>query len=141
MHMDVILNQLIEEFQLPLQNPVLMFSLILFIILLAPLILQRIRIPGIIGLILSGIIIGPEGFNILAKNQFVDIFSTIGLLYIMFIAGLELDLKQFKANRNKSILFGFFTFVIPLGIGLPLCYYVLSIWDPNFDFAASLLVA
>lgn len=139
--MDVILNQLIEEFQLPLQNPVLIFSLILFIILLAPLILQRIRIPGIIGLILSGIIIGPEGFNILAKNEFVDIFSTIGLLYIMFIAGLELDLNQFKANRNKSILFGFFTFIIPLGIGLPLCYYVLSIWDPNFDFAASLLVA
>src|SRR5690625_3136147 len=117
--MDVILNQLIEEFQLPLQNPVLIFSLILFIILLAPLILQRIRIPGIIGLILSGIIIGPEGFNILAKNEFVDIFSTIGLLYIMFIAGLELDLNQFKANGIKYIFFGFLLFFFHLGIGLP----------------------
>src|SRR5690606_6197765 len=94
-----------------------------------------------IGLIISGILIGPEGFNILEKNEFVDIFSTIGLLYIMFIAGLELDLNQFKANRNKSILFGVFTFIIPLAIGFPLCYYVLSYWDPEFDFGASLLVA
>lgn len=139
--MDVLIEQLIREFQLPFRNPVLIFSLILGIILLAPILLQRIRIPGIIGLIISGILIGPEGFNILEKNEFVDIFSTIGLLYIMFIAGLELDLNQFKANRNKSILFGVFTFIIPLAIGFPLCYYVLSYWDPEFDFGASLLVA
>ena len=117
------------------------FSLVLAIILLAPLLLQRIKIPGIIGLIISGIIIGPDGFNILEQNEFVDIFSTIGLLYIMFIAGLELDLNQFKTHRNKSIVFGIYTFIIPLGIGFPLCYYVLSMWDSNFDFAASLLVA
>src|SRR5690554_761774 len=134
--MDFILNQLIEEFQLPLQNPVLIFSLILFIILLAPIVLQRIRIPGIIGLIVSGIIIGPAGLNVLEKSLFVDVFSTIGLLYIMFIAGLELDLNQFKANRNKSVLFGFFTFVIPLGLGFPICYYLLGL-----DFNASLLTA
>src|SRR5690554_5786236 len=134
--MDFILNQLIEEFQLPLQNPVLIFSLILFIILLAPIVLQRIRIPGIIGLIVSGIIIGPAGLNVLEKSLFVDVFSTIGLLYIMFIAGLELDLNQFKANRNKSVLFGFFTFVIPLGLGFPICHYVLG-----FDFNASLLTS
>src|SRR5690554_5751922 len=134
--MDFILNQLIEEFQLPLQNPVLIFSLILFIILLAPIVLQRIRIPGIIGLIVSGIIIGPAGLNVLEKSLFVDVFSTIGLLYIMFIAGLELDLNQFKANRNKSVLFGFFTFVIPLGLGFPICHYLLGL-----DFNASLLTA
>ncbi|MGB3345059.1 MAG: cation:proton antiporter [Aequorivita sp.] len=134
--MDFILNQLIEEFQLPLQNPVLIFSLILFIILLAPIVLQRIRIPGIIGLIVSGIIIGPAGLNVLEKSLFVDVFSTIGLLYIMFIAGLELDLNQFKANRNKSLLFGFLTFTIPLGLGFPICHYLLG-----FDFNASLLTA
>lgn len=139
--MEVIFHQLIEEFQLPFHNPVLIFSLVLAIILLAPLLLQRIKIPGIIGLIISGIIIGPDGFNILEQNEFVDIFSTIGLLYIMFIAGLELDLNQFKTHRNKSIVFGIYTFIIPLGIGFPLCYYVLSMWDSNFDFAASLLVA
>lgn len=134
--MESILNQLIEEFQLPLQNPVLIFSLILFIILLAPIVLQRIRIPGIIGLIISGIIIGPAGLNILEKSLFVDVFSTIGLLYIMFIAGLELDLNQFKANRNKSLLFGLFTFAIPMGLGFPICHYVLG-----FDFNASLLTS
>lgn len=134
--MDVIINQLVEQFQLPLQNPVLIFSLILAIILLAPILLQRIRIPGIIGLIVSGIIIGPAGLNILEKSLFVDVFSTIGLLYIMFIAGLELDLNEFKATRNKSILFGFLTFSIPLGIGFPVCHYLLG-----FDFNASLLTA
>ena len=134
--MDVIINQLVEQFQLPLQNPVLIFSLILAIILLAPILLQRIRIPGIIGLIVSGIIIGPAGLNILEKSLFVDVFSTIGLLYIMFIAGLELDLNEFKATRNKSLLFGFLTFTIPLGIGFPVCHYLLG-----FDFNASLLTA
>lgn len=134
--MDTIINQLLEHFHLPLENPVLIFSLILFIILLAPVLLHRIRIPGIIGLIVSGIIIGPAGLNILEKSLFVDVFSTIGLLYIMFIAGLELDLNEFKAHRNKSILFGLFTFAIPLGIGFPVCHYVLG-----FDFNASLLTS
>src|SRR5690554_6939564 len=139
--MDVIIDQLKHSFQLPLEDPILIFSLILAIILLAPLLLQRIRIPGIIGLIVAGIIIGPKGFHILEDSAFVQIFSTIGLLYIMFIAGLELYLNQFKANRNKSIIFGAYTFFIPLAIGFPLCYYVLSIWDSDFDFNASLLVA
>ncbi len=134
--MDVIIDQLIEQFQLPLQNPVLIFALILAIILLAPIVLKRIRVPGIIGLIVSGIIIGPAGLNILEKSLFVDVFSTIGLLYIMFIAGLELDLNQFKATRYKSLLFGFLTFSIPLGIGFPVCHYLLG-----FDFNASLLTA
>jgi len=134
--MDTIINQLVEQFNLPLSNPVLIFSLILFIILLAPVLLQRVRIPGIIGLIVSGIIIGPSGLNILEKSLFVDVFSTIGLLYIMFIAGLELDLNEFKANRNKSILFGFLTFSIPIGIGFPVCYYLL-----DFDMNASLLMS
>ena len=54
-----------------------------------------------------------HGLNLLAKNSAVDLFSTIGLLYIMFIAGLELDLNEFKANRNKSIAFGFLHFLFP----------------------------
>lgn len=134
--MDAILNELIEHFQLPLHNPVLIFSLVLFIILLAPIVLNRIRIPGIIGLIVSGIIIGPEGLNLLEDSLFVDVFSTIGLLYIMFIAGLELDLNEFKATKNKSIIFGFLTFSIPLALGFPVCHYLLG-----FDVNASLLTA
>ncbi|MEH6679522.1 MAG: cation:proton antiporter [Sediminicola sp.] len=134
--MEKFFEQILHEFQLPLTNPVLIFSLILGIILLAPIILNKIRIPGIIGLIISGIIIGPDGLNILEKSLFVNVFSTIGLLYIMFIAGLELDMNEFKANRNKSMLFGFFTFIIPLGIGFPVCFYLLG-----YDFNASILTA
>ena len=103
--MKLFFTQLMLEFKVPLENPVLIFSLILFIILLSPILLRKLNIPGIIGLIISGLIVGPYGLNILEKNSAIDLFSTIGLLYIMFIAGLELDMNQFKANRNKSFLF------------------------------------
>jgi Kef-type K+ transport system membrane component KefB/nucleotide-binding universal stress UspA family protein len=129
-------KHLMHEFELPLSNPVLIFSLILFIILLSPILLRKLNIPGIIGLIIAGVVIGPHGFNILEKNAAIDLFSTIGLLYIMFIAGLELDMNEFKSNRNKSLLFGFFTFIIPLGIGFPVCYHFLG-----YDFNASFLTA
>jgi len=134
--MNYFFNHLLEEFQLPLHNPVLVFSLILLIILLSPLLLKRINIPGIIGLIISGVVIGPHGLNLLEKNSATELFSTIGLLYIMFIAGLELDMNEFKSNRNKSLLFGFFTFIIPISIGFPVCYYLLG-----YGFDASFLTA
>lgn len=134
--MNEVIKILEHEFELPLSNPVLVFSLILLIILISPIVLRRLNIPGIIILIVSGIIIGPFGFGLLEKNSAVDLFSTIGLLYIMFIAGLELDMNQFKANRNKSFLFGFFTFIIPLGLGFPVCYYLL-----DYGLNASFLTA
>lgn len=129
-------EHLMHEVQIPFQSPVLIFSLILFIILLSPILLKKLNIPGIIGLIIAGVIIGPHGFNILEQNSAVDLFSTIGLLYIMFIAGLELDLNEFKRHRNKSVLFGLFTFIIPLSIGFPVCHYLLG-----YDFNSSFLTA
>lgn len=129
-------KDLIHEFNLPLQNPVLIFSVILLVILLSPILLKKLKVPGIIGLIISGVIIGPHGLNILEKTSAVQLFSTIGLLYIMFIAGLELDMNGFKKNRNKSYLFGFLTFIIPITIGFPVCYYLLK-----YDFNASFLTA
>ena len=129
-------SHLYHELDLPLTNPVLIFSLILFIILLAPMLLKRLNMPGIIGLIISGILIGPHGLNILNKSSAVDLFSTIGLLYIMFIAGLDLDMNEFRVHRNKSLIFGFFTFIIPLAIGFPVCRYYLG-----YDFDAALLTA
>ena len=134
--MNDFLEVLSHEFQLPLSNPVLVFSLILLIILVSPILFRRLNIPGIIVLIISGIIIGPFGFELLEKNTAIDLFAKIGLLYIMFIAGLDLDMNQFKVNRNKSLLFGFFTFALPLGIGFPVCYYLLG-----YDFNASFLTA
>lgn len=130
------LDTLVHHFQLPLQNPVLVFSLILAIILLAPILLKRLSIPGIIGLIISGVVIGPHGLHLLDKNSAIDLFSTIGLLYIMFIAGLELDLNEFKAHRNKSLAFGLFTFAIPLALGFPVMRWLLG-----YDFNASFLTA
>ena len=129
-------NQIAQEFERPFQNPVLVFSVILFIILLSPILLRKLKIPGIIGLIISGVIVGPHGLNVLEQNSAVKLFSTIGLLYIMFIAGLELDLKEFQRNQNKSLVFGFLTFTIPLVFGFPVCYYLL-----NYDFTASLLIS
>ena len=129
-------NQIAREFERPFQNPVLVFAVILFIILLSPILLRKLKIPGIIGLIISGVIIGPHGLNVLEQNSAVKLFSTIGLLYIMFIAGLELDLKEFQRNKNKSLVFGFLTFMIPLVIGFPVCYYFL-----NYSFTASLLIS
>ncbi|MFM8241898.1 MAG: cation:proton antiporter [Crocinitomicaceae bacterium] len=139
--MDHFVKHLISEFGLPLTNPVLVFSLLLFIILLSPIVLRRLRIPGIIGLIISGLIIGPHalgfiGYNALQSEGSIKLFSTIGLLYIMFMAGLELDLKQFKKYLNKSLTFGLLTFILPLILGYPICYYAL-----NLDATASLLVA
>jgi Kef-type K+ transport system membrane component KefB len=126
----------LHEFDFPLENHILIFSLILFIILLSPILLRKLNIPGIIGLIIAGVCIGPHGFGVLEKSSAIDLFSTIGLLYIMFIAGLELDMNEFKSNRNKSLLFGLFTFIIPLASGFPVCYYLLG-----YDFNASFLTA
>src|SRR4051812_17934649 len=91
-------RHLLGEFKLPLDNQILTFSLLLFIILLSPIILRKFRIPALIGLIISGVIIGPKGLNVIgdtlmASSGWVKLFSTFGLLYIMFMAGLELDMQ------------------------------------------------
>lgn len=134
--MNEFLNKLSHEFQTPFHNSVLIFSVILFIILLSPIILRRFKIPSIIGLIIAGVAIGPHGFFLIEKDSAVNLFSTIGLLYIMFIAGLELDLKEFAKNKYKSFVFGFLTFMLPLAIGLPVCMYLLG-----YSFNTSLLTA
>lgn len=115
------------RFSLPLKDPVLIFSLVLFIILLAPIILRKFRIPSIIGLILAGVAIGPYGFNLMERDSSIQLFGTVGLLYIMFLAGLELDLNEFKRNRNRSLLFGALTFSIPFGLGITVCHYFLHL--------------
>ncbi|AMP97489.1 Sodium:proton antiporter [Pedobacter cryoconitis] len=131
-----IFDHITKQFQLPFTNPVLIFSLLLFIILIAPILLGRIKIPGIVGFIIAGILIGPNGFNILKKNSAIELFATIGLLYIMFIAGIELDLAEFKKKKHKSFIFGFLTFAVPILIGFPVCYYLL-----HYSLLTSILTA
>ena len=115
---------------LPVKNPVLILALTLLIILFAPLVLKRFRIPGIIGLIIAGVIIGPHTLHIIETSTSFDLFSKTGLLYIMFLAGLEIDMQEYKQNRTKSLVFGAFTFFIPITIGYLVCVYVFgfSLW-------------
>jgi Kef-type K+ transport system membrane component KefB len=127
---------LLLDLSLPFKKPVVVFTIILFVILFAPLILGKLRIPSIIGLILAGLTLGPYGFNVLERNASIELFGTVGLLYIMFLAGLEVDMNDFKKNRNKSIIFGFFTFSIPMIIGTLVAYYLLS-----FPIASAILLA
>lgn len=133
-------NRLLHEFHLPFENPILTFSILLLIILFSPILLRRLKIPSLIGLILAGVLIGPNGFQLISeanmKGGFVNMFAKIGLLYIMFMAGLELDMHEFKKYRNKSITFGALTFFIPLLLGYPICRFALGLNE-----IASLLTA
>lgn len=121
---------------LPLTNPVLIFALILFIILFTPIILNKLSIPHLIGLIIAGIFIGPFGFNLMARDSSIILFGTVGLLYIMFLAGLEIDMADFKKNSTKSLVFGLYTFAIPMTLGTLGTYYLL-----RFPLNTSVLLA
>ncbi|MCF2487575.1 cation:proton antiporter [Dyadobacter sp. CY347] len=127
---------LLLDLSLPLKNPVIIFSVVLFIILFAPILFNRIKVPHIIGLIISGMIVGPYGLNLLSRDSSIVLFGTVGLLYIMFLAGLEIDLAEFKKNRNKIIVFGLTTFLLPLITGTLASYYILG-----YGLLSSLLLA
>ncbi|WP_300700215.1 cation:proton antiporter, partial [uncultured Phocaeicola sp.] len=102
----------------PVTDPTWIFFLVLIIILFAPMILGCLRIPHIIGMILAGVAVGKYGFNILERDSSFELFGKVGLYYIMFLAGLEMDMDDFKKNRTKGLVFGMFTFLIPMGLGI-----------------------
>jgi len=129
------------EFTLPLKDPVLLFSLILFIILFAPILLNKVKIPHLIGLIIAGAIIGPNGLNIMLRDSSIVLFGTVGLLYIMFLAGLEIDMGEFKKNSGKSVYFGFLTFLIPMGLGTTAGIYILNYSIPTSVLLASMFAS
>ena len=132
--MESFLSEIEHVFALPFSNPVLIFAILLSIVLIVPIMLKRINVPSIIGLIIAGVIIGPHGLSWIDNTHGgVAMFSTIGLLYIMFIVGLELDLSEFVQHKNRSLAFGFFTFAIPLVVGYPVCHYLLG-YDANASF-------
>ena len=124
------------DFTLPLADPVLKFLLILLIILAAPLLLNKLRIPHLLGLIIAGAIIGPHGFNLVLRDSSIILSGTAGLLYIMFLAGLEIDMADFKRNSTKSLAFGMYTFLIPMILGT-----VVGIWVLQFNVLTSVLLA
>ena len=106
------------DFHLPVTDPTWIFFLVLVIILFAPIVLERLRIPHIIGMILAGVVIGEHGFNILARDSSFELFGKVGLYYIMFLAGLEMNMEDFKSIRVKATVLGLLAFIFPLGIGI-----------------------
>jgi Kef-type K+ transport system membrane component KefB len=130
----ILLN--IFETTLPLTNPVLKFFLILVIILFTPLLLNKIKIPPLLGLIMAGAVIGPYGFNMMERDSGIILSGTAGLLYIMFLAGLEIDLVDFKKSSQKSLVFGLYTFAIPMVLGTVVSLYILE-----FSVLTSVLLA
>lgn len=103
---------------LPVTDPTWIFFIVMVIILLAPMALGRLKIPHIIGMILAGVIIGEHGFNILVRDSSFELFGQVGLYYIMFLAGLEMDMEDFRKNRVKGLVFGLLTFIIPMALGI-----------------------
>lgn len=126
----------IHNLSLPIEDPVLKFLLVLIIILAAPLLLNKIKVPHLLGLIIAGAVIGPNGFNVLVRDSSIVVTGTTGLLYIMFLAGLEIDMGDFKKNKWKSLTFGLFTFIVPFVLGYLGGYYIL-----NFSVLTSVLFA
>lgn len=117
-------------------NPVLIFFTVLVIILLAPLIFNRLKIPHIIGMIVAGVVIGPFGFNLLARDSSFEIFGQVGILYLMFLVGLEIDMYHLKKNIKKGFVFGLYTTFIPIILGMIASVYILGV-----SWATSMLLA
>jgi len=101
------------NFSLPFDDPVLIFALVMLIILLAPMIFKKLKIPGLVGLILAGTVVGPGLLGLIERDFTIELLGTVGLLYLMFMAGLSIDLNRFEKLREKSIGFGIMSFLFP----------------------------
>ncbi|MEA1786584.1 cation:proton antiporter [Arenibacter sp. GZD96] len=122
--------------ELPIEEPVLKFLVILLIILGIPILSDKLKLPHLLGMIIAGVIIGPHGLHLLARDSSIILSGTAGLLYIMFLAGLEIDMNDFKTNAGKSTLLGLYGFLIPMLLGILAGMYVL-----NFTWITSVLLA
>lgn len=116
-------------------QPVSIFFIVLVIILLAPLLLNRLKIPHIIGMIVAGVAVGPYGFDILSDDSSFAIFGQVGLLYLMFLAGLEIDMFHLRLNLRRGLLFGLLTLSVPLLLGVAVSMAVM-----HLDLITSLML-
>ncbi|HBW56760.1 MAG TPA: cation:proton antiporter [Oscillatoriales bacterium UBA8482] len=119
----------------PVRDPVAVFLIILAIMLVAPLLFERLKMPGIIGLILAGVVVGPHGLGLLARDRTIELLGTVGLLFLMFLGGLETSLDDLKRNADKAVVFGLATFLLPMIIGTG------AMLSVGFSPLASILVA
>ncbi|WP_404783712.1 cation:proton antiporter [Altericista sp. CCNU0014] len=118
-----------------LESPIIAFSILIATILLVPPIFERLRLPGLIGLLIAGVVLGQSGLRLLSHDsETVKLLSEVGKVYLMFVAGLEIDLEQFRKTRNRSIGFGLLTFLVPLLTGIAIGQMF------GFSWNASLLI-
>lgn len=120
----------------PITDPTWVFFIVLSIILFAPMIFTRLRIPHLIGMILAGVLIGEYGIGLLERDASFELFGKVGIYYIMALAGLEMDMQGLKQNRNRGLIFGLLTSIIPFAFGFASGYWLL-----NYSIPASLLLA
>lgn len=118
-----------------ISNSLLLTALVLGIILLIPILCRKIHVPAIVGFILAGMVVGPSVLNWVDDNATIRVLGSIGMLYIMFQSGSEIDMNDFSQHRYRAILFGLLTFLFPLGLGLLTCRYILG-----FDSTTALLL-
>lgn len=116
-------------------DPVSIFFIVLVIILLAPVLLNKLHIPHIIGMIVAGVIVGPFGLDVLDRDSSFEIFGQVGLLYLMFLAGLEIDMFRLKQNFKRGAVFGLLTFAIPMIMGA-----LSSVWFLHLDVTTASLL-
>lgn len=120
----------------PVSDPTWIFFIVVSIILFAPMLLRRLRIPSIVGLIFAGILIGPHGLHILDRDSSFELFGKVGLYYIMFLASLEMNLQDVRKIRKQAIIYGLLCFAVPFFLGLAGNAVLLT-----YSFAASVLIA
>ncbi len=121
---------------LPITDPTWIFIIVLCVILFAPMVLSKLHIPHLIGMILAGVIIGEHGLNLLARDASFELFGKVGIYFIMFLAGLEMDMQNLKQNYTRGMIFGAITTIIPFVFGFATGY-----WFLNYTASASLLLA
>lgn len=119
----------------PITDPVPVFLIIMAIMLVAPLLFERFKLPGIVGLILAGVLVGPHGLGILERDSTFILLGTVGLLFLMFMAGLETSLDDLKYNADKAVIFGLATFAVPMVLGTAAMMAI------GYSFLAAVLVA
>ncbi len=120
----------------PITNPTLIFFVVLLIVLFAPIIMGKLRIPHIIGMVLAGVLVGQYGLNVLSRDDSFELFGKVGLFYIMFLAALEMDMDGFRKSTGRMALFGLFSAGIPF-----LMTYAAGATLLGYSLPASLLLS
>lgn len=119
----------------PITDPTLIFFVVMLIILFAPIVMGKLRIPHIIGMVLAGVAVGRYGLNILVRDDSFELFGKVGLYYIMFLASLEMNIDGVRRNKGRFGVFGLLTFAVPFIMTYVACITVL-----HYSVLASLLL-